>query len=258
MSDKTIIRFDELTRTRLRELAPHATVVVPLGSTEQHGPHLPVSTDLMIVTEVATRAVAAASQEIPVLLLPTQPFGFAHHHLPFGGTISVDQETYSRVLTGIGQSLARDGFSRIVFLNGHGGNVSSMQQAVDRLAYECDLEVHVGGTSYWSCAGEQLKAFDLDLGPVPGHAGNFETSCMLALRPDLVRSDAIPAPEKSVQPLAEIDLPGGSVRNPGVWQDSDGRTDDSAKANAELGHRALDLIAAEVAAFLIDFHMRTV
>lgn len=252
--NESVVRFEQLNRSQLRTLAPVATVIIPLGSTEQHGPHLPVGTDSMIVTDVAERAAAIASETIPVVVLPTQRFGFAHHHLSFGGTVSIDQQNYSQVLTSIGQSLATDGFTRIVFINGHGGNVNSMQQAIDRLAYECDLNVQVGGTSYWTCAADVLSG--LETGPTPGHAGSFETSCMLALHPQLVALDAIPSPEAELQPLSEIDLPGGIVRTPGIWQDSDGRTDDSTAASAQLGRQALDLITQELAKYVIEFHHR--
>ena len=103
-------RFDSYTRDQLNEMAKTSTLVLPLGSTEQHGHHLPVSVDATIVTHLAEAAVALASKQIPVLLLPTLPFGFAQHHLPFGGTVSLRSQTYINILTDIALGLAGQGF----------------------------------------------------------------------------------------------------------------------------------------------------
>lgn len=253
----TSLRFEELTRDELCDLAPEATVVVPVGSTEQHGPHLATGTDFTIVSAVAERAVAQAASHIPVVVTPTLPFGFSHYHLPFGGTISISLSVYLAVLTDIGTSLATDGFRRILFLNGHGGNDASVRAVADRLVLEHGLDVHVAGASYWSCAASALS--DLGLGgyPVPGHAGAFETSCLLKVRPDLVRTDRFPQPEESTQPLARADIDGAVVRHPGIWQASDGRTDDSGPASGDIGAQAIAAIADAVARLLIDFHHST-
>lgn len=248
------LRFDELTREELREQAARATVVVPLGSIEQHGPHLPVQTDTTIVTALAEGSVARAAQEVPVVLAPTFPVGFAHHHLSFGGTLSIGLSTYLEVITNIGESLAIDGFKRILFLNGHGGNDASIRAVGDRLVVEGGYDIQVAGTSYWTCAADALAALELDIGPVPGHAGSFETSCMLALRPDLVRTALIPGPESDLQPLAKVAMPGAAVRRANSWQESDGRTDDSRHADAALGERILEAMSRQIAQFIVTFH----
>lgn len=250
----TKLQFDQLTRDELAELAPDATVVVPLGSTEQHGPHLPVCVDTAIVTALTERAAAQAARDIPVVVAPTLPFGFAHHHLPFGGTISIDLTTYVDILTSIGRTLAADGFRRILFLNGHGGNDGPIRMVGDRLVVEDGLDVHVAASSYWTIAQDALSGLGPDIGPVPGHAGTFETSCLLALHPDLVRVDRIPPPEDGVTPLARVAMPGAVVRRPTTWEVSDGRTDDSRLATAEIGEKILTAITDQVARFIVDFH----
>ena len=249
-----VTRFEEHTRDDLRTLAPTATVVVPLGSIEQHGPHLPVATDTAIVTDLAWRAGQVAGEEIQVVVAPTLPYGFARHHVPFGGTISIDLTTYLEVLTSIGRSLADGGFGRIVFLNGHGGNDSAVRAVGDRLVHEEGYRIDVAGTSYWTAAADVLAGVDPAIGPVPGHAGGFETSCMMALRPELIREDRRPDPEQEWQPLARDALSGGAVRRPDLWEVSDGRTDDSGQANPELGEDMLQRIAARTAKFVVDFH----
>lgn len=247
-------RFDEHTREELRRIAPDATVVVPIGSIEQHGPHLPVCTDTEVVTDVARRAVDAAAKSIPVLVTPALPFGLAQHHLPFGGTISFSAKVYLDMLTEIGTSLVNDGFQRIVFLNGHGGNANAAAMVADRLAYECPLDARVAAASYWDCAADSLSSLNFGGAPVPGHAGAFEMSCLLALRPDLVRTDRIPPAEDELQPLAAQSAINSTVRLPGIWQRSDGRTDDSHGASGDLGYKALEIITAEVCDFLVGFH----
>jgi creatinine amidohydrolase len=247
-------RFDSLTRDDLCQLASRATVVVPLGSTEQHAHHLPVRTDAAIVTAIAERAVELAAAHEPVLLAPTLPFGFAHHHVPFGGTISLSSTTYLNVLTDIVTTLSLEGFRRIVLLNGHGGNESAARLAADRLGYELQLDVNVAVGSYWALAASFLETVDLPNGLVPGHAGHFETSIMLALSPEAVRLDARAADAESATPLGIPEHAGAHIRRPDLWESSDGRTDDARLADADLGSRILAGIAESVAEFLVQFH----
>jgi creatinine amidohydrolase len=122
------------------------------------------------------------------------------------------------------------------------------------LVFELRLPVHVAGTSYWSCAADALAELDLDVGPMPGHAGGFETSCLLAIAPELVRTDLMPPPEPELQPLAGVQMPGAAIRRPGAWEISDGRTDDSRRASAEIGHRVLDSLSHRISRFIVDFH----
>lgn len=250
-------QFAEMTRGELQELAATATVIVPVGSTEQHGPHLPVCTDTAIMSAIAERAAARAmATEVPVVVLPPLPFGFAHHHLPFGGTVSIGLSVYMDVLAEIGKSLVADGFRSIVYLNGHGGNDAPVRAIGDRLVFDEGLDVHVAGTSYWTVGAEALHSLDLDVGPVPGHAGGFETSCLMALRPDLLRATEVPEPEDEWQPLATAATAAAAVRRPGIWEESDGRTDDSAKADRGTGERILAAVGVAVGDFVIDFHRR--
>ena len=92
--DRSRLLLHELTRVEAAARAPEALVVLPVGATEQHGPHLPLATDTLIVEHVARAAADVASRDIDVLVTPTLPFGSSHHHLPFGGTISMTTERY--------------------------------------------------------------------------------------------------------------------------------------------------------------------
>ena len=177
-----------MTREELRAIAADTLVVLPLGATEQHGPHLPSGTDFLTIDHVARYAAARASAEISVTVAPVLPFGCSDHHLIFGATLSLHTESYYRVLTDLIRSLVTDGFRRIFLLNGHGGNHELAQLAARDVALE--LPARVGAGSYWTIAWDALIELQAHLGcRLPGHAGTFETSMMLALDPDLVGAE---------------------------------------------------------------------
>src|ERR1035437_7426 len=119
--------FSDANYNNLNRQAKDKVVVLPLGAVEQHGPHLPVSTDTDIVRQVALQAEKQLSDDI--LLCPVLPFGSSHHHLSFGGTLSVSISTYTQLITELVESLLTGGFRRIVLLNGHGGNITPVKQA---------------------------------------------------------------------------------------------------------------------------------
>lgn len=247
-------RFDSQTRDQLNDMAGSSTLVLPLGSTEQHGHHLPVSVDATIVTHLAEAAVALASEQVPVLLLPTLSFGFAHHHLPFGGTVSLRSETYVNVLTDIVVGLASQGFRRLIFLNGHGGNESPMHLVVDSIASQNKIDIHIAGASYWKTANESLLDLKFGDASVPGHAGHFETSLMMAIAPELVELKNRPNDHGKNQPLGIADIPLAHIRRPRLWENSDGRTDDSHLASAQTGAKVLSDMTGVIANFIVQFH----
>jgi creatinine amidohydrolase len=245
--------FDELTRVALRALAPDALVVWPVGATEQHGPHLPTGTDAMHAEWVAREAaVRAEARGLTVVVAPTLRIGSSAHHLPFGGTMSIPTETYLRVIRAGVASLVTDGFSRVMVVNGHGGNHEIIQLAVRDLALELP-DVHLAAGSWWAIAWDALVAEGAAaVGRFPGHAGRFETSLVLAMRPDLV-----------VEPLPHRDEPGTTdprrfgadvrAEHAGSWQAIDGYGDSPDLASAALGQRWLDVAADAVAGAYITF-----
>jgi creatinine amidohydrolase len=243
----------EITRVESAARAGDALAVVPIGATEQHGPHLPLGTDFLIVEHVARTAAKSARQAtgFDVLVTPTLPFGSSHHHLPFGGTVSLASERYFGALRDMVDSLVKSGFRRVFLLNGHGGNHELMQVVVRDLALE--HPVNLGAASYWDLAREALAGRGLDrIGHLPGHAGVFETSLILALRPDLVGD---PLPYRDDAELARVAM----LRTPyraeraGFWEDIDGYTDSPDQASAELGQRLLENFVPLVAAAFASF-----
>ncbi|MDP8923031.1 MAG: creatininase family protein [Chloroflexota bacterium] len=248
-------RLGELTREELRRRLPSATVVVPTGSTEQHGQHLPLMTDSLMAETVALRAAELAAARADVLVASLLPFGCSHHHLAVGGALTVTQRTYIAFLVDLAESLARMGCRRLVLLNGHGGNEDPLRVVANELVYERKLPMAVAAASYWTLGREAVADGTGLPGPAPGHAGNFETSCVLALRPDLVRlDDRFPADELP-RPLAAAGLVNGvPVRFPGIWEASAGVTDAAREASADAGARAIDGIVRAAADFLVAFH----
>ena len=159
--------------------------MVPLGATEQHGPHLPTGTDYFTVESLAREAAAIASRRVPVIVTPALPFGSSDHHFVFGGTLSLSTETYYRVVRELVESLVTDGFTRIFLVNGHGGNHELAQLVARDVALKRPVRVAAG--SYWTIAWDALVNAEAHRGRrLPGHAGDFETSIVLSLRPELV------------------------------------------------------------------------
>lgn len=241
-------RFGESTRAELRARVDDL-VVLPLGATEQHGDHLPTMTDVAVVTAIAERACAAVGTG--VLLAPTLPVGISGHHLPFGGTLSVGASAYIELLVDLVTALRRQGFSRVLFVNGHGGNDSAMRVALERLAIDAGPGHSAAGLSYWDLVP---AAFGVgwDPGfPVPGHAGAFETGAMLALRPELVRMER--STGDGVFPLATEAVTGLIHPRLWDWAASDGRTDAVAPG---AGEATLDALAMALANVIRDHRSR--
>lgn len=159
-------------------------IILPIGSTEQHGRHLPLSTDTLVPTELARRL----GEQTGVLVVPSLPYGMSLHHLGFPGSLSLRPGTLTHVLEDILRSLYHHGFRRVFLLNGHGGNIAPMQVALTNVMGDlADLAVRVRHWWREPIVDELLQA---TIG-VPGvaHADAGETAPVLAIRPNLVRLD---------------------------------------------------------------------
>jgi creatinine amidohydrolase len=250
-SESARFLLHEITRVEAARRAPGALMVLPVGATEQHGPHLPLGTDFLIVEHVTRAAALQARSFIDVLVAPTFQTGSSHHHLPFGGTISLATERYYGALRDMTASLIQSGFRRIFIVNGHGGNHELIELVVRDLAllHACNL----AAASYWDLAKESLAEGAPDLeGRLPGHAGTFETSLVMALHPDLVTT---PLPHRTPEELARTTVPSAPFRaeRHGFWRSIDGYTDSPDQASAERGQRLLEIIIGAVAAELVSF-----
>src|SRR6478736_3162945 len=158
-------------------------VLFPFGSFEQHGPHLPLTTDTDIVTAVARGLEAKRTKQL--LCLPTLWPGHSTHHLFFPGTLSVSQMPYINLVRELCASVVKAGARKVFLLNGHGGNDVPLRAALRELKTDFP-NVRFVFASYWSLAAQSIKATrESDLGGL-GHACEMETSIMLHLYPDRV------------------------------------------------------------------------
>ncbi len=226
--------------------ARDAVVIVPVGSTEQHGPHLPTQVDALIVNEIAVRAARQALASLPIVVAPTVWSGLAEHHMSLGGTLSLDFATFSSLLRCVCRSLVRQGFRRILLLNGHGGNIAALTVIVNELAVE--LEAPIATATYWHLAREQFAAI-LERQTTVRHACEAETSMVLAIAPELVDRSLM---AQAIGPTSRevVDVAGTDAAH--RWRSFKARTDhgaigDPRSASADKGERLLSAAADAVA-----------
>jgi creatinine amidohydrolase len=183
------MKFHEMTAPELQQIPRDATLVLaPIAACEQHSRHLPTFTDALLVTAVAEDVESHLPRA--VLLLPTLWLGASSHHLRLGGTLSADVDTLVAMLCDLLTSLLEDGYQRLLLLNGHGGNIDAMHVALRRIQprYRGRL---LAAASYWELAQTDLAALAEGDRKSMGHACEFETSMVMALRPELVRRPEI-------------------------------------------------------------------
>ena len=246
------VEWSRLKAPELRALAKdNAIVIVPLGSTEQHGPHLPTQVDCLLAGEIARRAAILASHTTPTLVTPTVWSGLAEHHMSLGATLSVDFPTFFALLRGICSSLVRHGFRNVLLLNGHGGNIAALTVAVNELAVE--LDAPIATTTYWLLA-QSAFAKILEKQATVRHACEAETSMVLALTPELVNMSLA---AEAVGPTApELrDIAGTQAAH--RWQSFKSRTShgaigDPRAASAEKGERLLQAAAEAVSRLITN------
>jgi creatinine amidohydrolase len=250
------VDWRRLTAPEIRAVAASgdALAVLPVGSLEQHGPHLPVITDTATAAEVALRAARIAAEAgMRVLVLPGLWTGMSEHHLPFGGTISLNYAEFAGVLRGVVRSLRALGFARLLVANGHGGNNEPLAVACRELAVEFGLPVVA--TMPWSAAVKEIAVL-METGDHVQHACEAETSVMLTIAPALVRRDRF---EAAVQRPEGVPLRRGFSR---FWSFAErapqsGVRGDPRPATAEKGEAMLDAMASALAAAMRDASLWT-
>src|SRR4051795_3859582 len=181
-------RYEEFTWPEIREAVAQSRVaVLPVGTVEQHGPHLPLVTDVLTSTEMSRRAVEQMPEA--AVLMPSVYYSFNEHHLDFPGTIAVEGPTIVNYVTDIGKSLAHHGFRKILLVNGHGSNVPFLDVAARNITLR--TESICAMVSWWSLIPRELFT-ELRESEYPGgmaHGCELETSVLLYLRGDLVQMD---------------------------------------------------------------------
>ncbi len=182
--------YPYLTWTEIESMADKSNVVIlqPIGSIEQHGPHLPLIVDAAIATAVTGQALAQLNSNIPAYALPTIYYGKSNEHWHFPGTITLTSQTLIAVLMELGESIYRTGFRKLAFINGHGGQPQILDMVARDLHQKYE-DFSVFPLFVWrvsNVAAELLTPQELELGI---HAGDAETSLMLSLLPEQVQME---------------------------------------------------------------------
>ncbi|MFJ5036205.1 creatininase family protein, partial [Streptomyces sp. NPDC088560] len=181
------VQWNRLTAAQLRALAAgNAVVLVPIGATEQHGPHLPTGVDDFLAAEVCRRAAVLAAEHTSAVVTPSIPTGLSEHHMAFGGTLTLSLPTLHALLRDICRSVIRAGFSRILIVNGHGGNMTALNALTTELTAE--LATPIAFTSYFG-AGRDVVRDTLETQDGLMHACEGETSMMMAAHPELIHAE---------------------------------------------------------------------
>lgn len=239
------VLWQELTAEELRDkAAKDAIVVLPVASIEQHGPHLPVGVDTVLCGGVCKVAAERAS-DVELVVAPTLWCGMAEHHMAFGGTFTFDIPTYRAVLLAFLTSIERQGFHRVLIVNGHGGNIAALTAFLPDFARETRL--HVEATTYFMLAEAALGPLLEDQKGVQ-HACEVETSMMMVLAPGSVREPRLPEAFG-----ARDGLPGRPTvsRHRSFREMTEtGVVGDARRANAGKGRACLDACAEALAGLL--------
>jgi creatinine amidohydrolase len=241
--------------TDFSELDPqHTVAVLPLGATEQHGPHLPLSVDTDLVNAMVSAALAHLQAADPVLVLPTQSVGLSSEHLAYDGTLSLSPSQLISQWCEVGEGVARAGIKKLLLLNAHGGNAGLMDVVARELRGHCGLTVF---SSHWyqlplGPAGEAFGAHEQRFGV---HGGDMETSLMLAIAPHKVRMEVAQDFHSASQDRADrFALLGDGKSAKLGWHMQDynphGAAGNAAAATAEKGQVLLDAVGVQLAKLL--------
>ena len=235
--------------------------VLPVAATEQHGPHLPLSVDTDLVNGVVAACLPHLTPELPVLFLPTQTVGLSPEHARFAGTLTLKAETVIRLWTDIAESVAASGVKKLVLLNAHGGQVSVMDIVARDLRARLGLLVY--SVSWFNLplrdaqGGNVRDLFSAQEHRFGVHAGEIETSMMLALRPEQVRMDQAQNFRSSAQDRAERFAVLGNGQSAKLgWQMQDynphGAAGNAAAGTAEKGQALLAASGQALAQLLCE------
>ncbi|RFC44914.1 MAG: creatinine amidohydrolase [Verrucomicrobia bacterium] len=236
----------DLTWPTIHALDRNTPVIFPIAALEQHGPHLPVSTDSLLMGEIARRAELALGDR--ALFTPLQWLGNSHHHLDFSGTLSAEPRVYLDLLCGLLENFITHGFRRLLLLNGHGGNDVPGKQAVFevRQKHRKNNEHLLLFATYWNLVQEPHRSHPDLSQKVMGHACEWETSMVLRLAPYLVKSHTLVAPQDFGTPF-EPATRGWTMPD----RSASGHVGDPRAATAEKGE-ALFATFSEAAVSMIE------
>ena len=252
-------RYDELTWPEMRQaVARQPVILLPFGTVEDHGPHLPLNTDNVIVESICREVARRVPDE--VLVMPLVAYGLNEHHMDFPGPVSVGMETLIELLADVAGSAAHHGFTHILIVNGHGSNAPIADLAARRVVLETGTIC--GAMSPNAAIDPALAEPTLSQmrRSAPGgiaHAGEYETAMMLHLRPDLVQMD------QAVREEGQLTLPyfnwDHAAPSALAWQDwwsrmsESGVCGDPTVATVEFGRALFDTTVENMVRFVHAF-----
>lgn len=241
----------------------HTIAVLPLGATEQHGPHLPLAVDTLLADGIIRACLPHLGTEVPVLFLPTLPIGLSPEHAAFAGTLTLKAETVLRLWTDVAESVAATGIQKLLLFNAHGGHVGAMDLVGRDLRARLGLLVYAvswfnlplqdeAGCDVLAQVSAQEQRFGV-------HAGQAETAMMLALAPQQVTMSVAQNFESAAQRRASDFAILGNGRSAKLaWQTQDynasGAVGNAAAATPALGHALVDAAGRALARLLAEVH----
>lgn len=246
----------DLSTPEFAQLDPARTVaVLPLGATEQHGPHLPLSVDQVLVDGIVAAALPRVPTDVPVLFLPTQQVGYSPEHARFDGTLTLSASTVIATWIELGECVARAGLKKLLLFNSHGGQVSLMDIVGRELRARSKLIVY--SCSWWNLPlGDDVNGlFSAQEHRFGIHGGDIETSMMLALRSERVAmARACDFQSTAQQRASRYPILGNGASAKLAWQMQDyntlGAAGNAAAATADKGRAMLDAAGHQLALLL--------
>lgn len=243
--------WGENTWEDIRDAAAEGCLAVaPFGSVEQHGPMLPVDTDVRIAQKLAEGGAARALEAfgLRTLVLPTMPFGLALHHMHFAGTISLQPETYVAAVADVLRCVVQHGFRKIAVITGHGGNEPALKLGLEKVVHECDFSLRLAyfrghRDPTFAELSREIWRGEPSEGQPGIHASRWESSETLADRPKLVKREGMVRPTHSRPDIPEWEWRTEEITATGAFGDP-------SLARADLGERCWAAWADAVAEFL--------
>lgn len=238
-----IYDYMALTRPEICDIVAHgkAIAVLPIGSIEQHGPHLPLGTDSYTAAYYAREFLKKVHTDVDFLVLPQLFYALSVEHITYPTTISLKPETLLNILRDIGEALKHTGFKKLMIINGHGGN-DHLLEVVAREIHKLGIQVFIG--SYIAVAGA------LGIDPLAVHACKVETSIMMEIHPELVRHDKItPELDKSAEKWLKLCECHSAVSETWFAEEVavDGVIGEPTKASLEIGRDWVGKLTDELA-----------
>ena len=245
--------WQDLTSDQLQDVDPEETIaILPVSAVEQHGPHLPLSTDAVINDGIVDCLLRAVPEDLTILVLPALSIGHSLEHTGYPGTLTSSAETLLALWVDVGRCAARSGIRKLVFLNSHGGQAQLVDIAALRLRAECRM---LTVRADYFRLGSPDGLFDTEELAFGIHGGEVETSLMLHLRPDLVRLEALNDFEGLPARLARENAILGVEEPAGMgWMSQDlnrsGVVGNAAGADAARGSRLLSHLSERLVILL--------